>query len=1760
MVQPLRVFISSPGDVLDERRRAALVIQRLKREFARFFDLSAVLWEYEPMLASGHFQDIIEQPSAADVVVLILWSRLGTSLPTDRYRGLDGRVPVTGTEWEFENAVSGRAQRGTPDILVYRKTAEAVARFSHQQQLEAARIQWDALQHFWERHFEADGAFRTAFNTFDDLDGFEGMLESHLRAMLRRRLPERATSDDTQSITWHDGSPFRGLDAYETRHAAVFFGRDRAEREVTEALVRAAEAGCAFLMVTGASGSGKSSLVTAGVLANLMAPGVVAGVDTWRYVLFRPGQAPADLCGGLARAVIEQSTGLPELPMAGVSLAKLTDQFNDAPDHAGLPISVGLARAGIPENAGRLVLIVDQLEELFTLAEITDEARRTFVRLLSGLARSGLVWGLATLRSDHLHRFADAPELRDLTAGERLYHLLPPRPAEIDLLVRLPAQAAGLAFETEGNDGTGLDAIIVEAAGRHAGALPLLSFVLNELYRRDVEQGERPVLTFSSYRTMGGLEGAIASRAEEEAVKLIQPSPQVMEAALAAVLRSLVTVAEDGTATARAAARDAVAVSSERAAVLDSLIAARLVVAGSDGEANVRLAHEALLDHWPRLRDLVAEDGEFLRARGRLIADWARWEADNRSDDLLLPGGKRLADAEDLLARRHDELDPKTRAFVEASLRRDRGVRDRALRRTRGAAAALAVLTLMASALGWIAWRSGVEASSRRAEADEQREIAQIRSIEADKQRQTAEAKATEARTQLEASQVAQSQFLARESIRAKDTGSNVAALAIALAASPQDPRPDRRERPLVPEAEAALRAAILADRLRAVLVGHIETITSGAFSPDGTRFVTASEDGTARVWDVQTGSELSIFQGHRSDALSQPYRFLDLRRKITSVSFSPDGTRVATGSWDQTVRVWDAQTGGQIVVVNAGNTVVNSVSFSPDGLHILVASKDAATVWDAHTGAEIAALVVQDGDVRSASFSPDGSRVVTASTGHTARVWNAQTGAMIAVFDKHAGPITCASFSRDGRRIVTGSEDNSARVWDSRTGAEITAFTTHDGPVTAASFSPDGGLVVTASEDHSARVWDAQTGVEIAPLLGHGDGILSVSFSPDGTRVVTASKDGATALWDAQSGFMIAALSERAGRLKFALFSPDGTRIVTAYEDGTARLWDAVSGLVAAVLKGHSAGLLSASFSPDGGQVVTASEDHSARVWDAQTGAEIAPLLGHGGDIRSASFSPDGTKVATSSDDGTARIWNAQTGAQIFALQTLKAPVTTASFSPDGRRVITASLDGAATIWDAGTGAAVVSLGGLLGRVFSASFNHDGSQVITASEDGQARLWNPVTGAEFATLRASHGNRYVSASFSPDGAKVVTTGGEDAARVWDAKSGRELATLKGHGAIASAASFSPDGTRVVAVSYSNASGLWDAETGEEIAPLQGHRAHLVSASFSPDGTRVLTASRDGSARLWDARTGIPIATLAEHEMPIWSAEFSPDGSRVVTASQDGTARVWNVGEVKDPVAFGNMIATRALTSSERRELYLEAATAPDRQVGTDLCDTLAGDPYDPEHLGHGVVWAAIDSVRAVAACKKAIEVAPGEPRIRYQLARALLKSGDREASNAELRLAVDADYPSALAALASLGDKSNSRDWIAAADLDRQAFEQGVIAVASDLGWIAWSGAGQPANRDEAVNWWQEGADLGDPFSHARLAELYERGEQLPRDLKQALLHHAIAARLFGAVGDMENANLQSARRGTLARALPADQVAPLWYQVLDWQPRQRH
>jgi WD40 repeat protein/serine/threonine protein kinase len=580
-------------------------------------------------------------------------------------------------------------------------------------------------------------------------------------------------------------------------------------------------------------------------------------------------------------------------------------------------------------------------------------------------------------------------------------------------------------------------------------------------------------------------------------------------------------------------------------------------------------------------------------------------------------------------------------------------------------------------------------------------------------------------------------------------------------------------------------------------LKGHTSMVGSASFSPDGSRVVTASADKTAKVWDTKTGAEVLTLKGHTDF--------------VESASFSPDGLRVVTASRDATAKVWDAKSGAEVLTLKGHTDFVESASFSPDGSRVVTGSADTtAKVWDAKTGAHVLTVKGHARGVTSASFSPDGSRIVTGGFDKTAKVWDAQTGAEVLTLKGHTGYVYSASFSPDGLRVVTASRDATANVWDARTGAAILTLRGHTRPVFSASFSPDGSRIVTGSIDKTAKVWDAQTGAEILPLKGHIGFVHSASFSPDGLQVVTGglSHDDTAKVWDARTGTEVLTLKGHIGSVESASFSPDGSRVVTA--GWPPIVWDANSGAEVLTLKGNTNFVNWASFSPDGSRVVTANRDATANIWDARTGAAVLTLKGHRGGVRSASFSPDGSWVVTGSVDTMAKVWDARSGAEILTLKGHTSWVESASFSPDGSRVVTASADKTARIWDAKSGAAILTLKGHRGGVHSASFSPDGSWVVTGSVDTMAKVWDARSGAEILTLKGHTGDVY-SASFSPDGSRIVTGSLDDTAKVWDTQSGAAVLTLKGHTDDVRSATFSPDGSRIVTGGFDGTAKVWDA-------------------------------------------------------------------------------------------------------------------------------------------------------------------------------------------------------------------------------------------------------------------------------------------------------------------------------------------------------------
>jgi len=714
----LRVFISSPGDVVEERVVTRRVLERATAVYGDRVAIEPVFWEHEPLRASASFQEQIPYPAECDLVLMILWSRLGTRLPAHLSRP-DGSRYASGTEFEFENALEAYRAKGAPDLLVYRKTAQPVTPLDSEQKVLERLHQKKALDAFLEHWFMAeDGSLTAAFHTFEGLDDFEELLETHLRKLLEERLPS-VEQQVHRRVDWTRGSPYRGLEIFRAEHAPIFFGRTRATSEILNALRRQSAAGRPFVLVLGMSGCGKSSLVRAGVLPLLTQPGVIEGVGLWRSAVMRPADAGSDLFTSLASALLKHRA-LPELTADGTGIDVLARLLQDSPDAAFALIKGGLSQAAAEvarkedleqQPVARLALVIDQLEELFTTPSVSSEQRDQFVAVIDSLVASGKIWVLATLRSDFYPRLMDSPGLVALKKDAGQYDLLPASAAEMSQMIRRPAELAGLKFEENEVTGERLDDALRDAAAQNPGALPLLQFALEQLYTARSGEG---VLSLSAYDELGGVEGALAQRAEA-AFKSLGKTEQ---AAFATVMSALVTVGtgEGDVGTRQRAPLAGFAKGSPGRVLIDRFVEARLLVTDRDdrGEPVVTVAHEALLRHWPRLEEWLEHNRELLQVRERLDAEARQWEAEGRPASNLLASAKRLAEANELEKAEALELPEHEHEFLQASLAK--GQRTQRLKRV--AVVTLFILAVVAAGAAFFAEGKRQEAEEARGEAE----------------------------------------------------------------------------------------------------------------------------------------------------------------------------------------------------------------------------------------------------------------------------------------------------------------------------------------------------------------------------------------------------------------------------------------------------------------------------------------------------------------------------------------------------------------------------------------------------------------------------------------------------------------------------------------------------------------------------------------------------------------------------------------------------------------------------------------------------------------------------------------------------------------------------------------------------------------------------------------------------------------------------------------------------------------------------------
>jgi len=685
------------------------------------------------------------------------------------------------------------------------------------------------------------------------------------------------------------------------------------------------------------------------------------------------------------------------------------------------------------------------------------------------------------------------------------------------------------------------------------------------------------------------------------------------------------------------------------------------------------------------------------------------------------------------------------------------------------------------------------------------------------------------------------------------------------------------------------------------VFEGHRGMVSHVSLTPDGRRAVSASEDNTLRIWDLDSGQCIRTLEGHRGG--------------IYNVSLTPDGRRAVSASDDGTLRIWNLDT-GQCLHTLAGHSLrICHVSLTLDGRKAVSASEDKTLrIWDVETGKCLYTLEGHRDGVCHVSLSPDGSRAVSGCEDGTFSIWDMDTGECLHSLAGRCSLVRHISITPDGRRAVTAIFGGHLMIWDLDTGECLRSISGHMDGIDHVSITPDGRRAVSSSDDGTLRIWDLDTGECLHTLAGHGSGVNYISLTPDGRRAVSASSDRTLRIWDLDSGECLHTLAGHSGDVLYVSLTRDGRRAVSASSDRTLRIWnmDSGDGLSSPVgrseklrhvnsgwgiptFRGNSGGVCQIDLTYDGRRAVSSSSDGSIRIWNMDTGECLSPLVGRYDNIRYVSITPDGKRVVSVSSNETLKIWDLDTGECLHLLPGHIYSVYHISLTPDGRMAVSSSYHGTLRIWDLNSGKCLRTFEGHSFDVKSILITPDGRRAVTSISDNTLKIWDLDTGECLHTL-SGDGIWITSVLISPDGRKVVSSSSDGSIRIWDLESGECLPSLAGHGGWGGDHFLlTPDGRRAITDISVKTIVIWDLDTGECLHTLTGHSHHITSVRITSDGRRAVSASIDNTLRIWDLESGECLHVLTGHSAAVNHVSLTLDGRIGVSVSNDMTLRVWNL-------------------------------------------------------------------------------------------------------------------------------------------------------------------------------------------------------------------------------------------------------------------------
>jgi WD40 repeat protein len=1260
----------------------------------------------------------------------------------------------------------------------------------------------------------------------------------------------------------------------------LFFGR---ERLVDELVGRLKESRAAF--ITGPSGSGKSSLVRAGLIPALKR-GAIKDLQSerWLYASMKPGRDPMEALANTFSRLKSPDLG---------------DYFRQHHEEANI-IHVCAESALTDRQDQRLVFFIDQFEEVFT--QWNKKKTEAFTRLLTHATtiENGRVIILFAMRSDFVSNCATYPELNALL-NQQFVQIGTMQPDELVNAIAQPALRVGLHIDPD------LVAQIINDMDGEPGVLPLMQFALKDLFDVELAKGGLIALTRKAYIARGGIHKSLERHADASFAKL-----EIQEQVLArAVFSRLIEIGHGTQDTRRTALFEELVPSSANAedveVIIRKLADARLVTTDEQtGRVMVTISHERLIDAWPWLKKLVNENRDVIDLQNEIAGDAREWD-DNNRDASYLYRGARLANAREKLDSQKIVLSELAQLFIEAGAKsfadeletaKQRAIQLR--RRSLYLAAALA-LTLIAVGVAIflgvqareqakiaLARQLGTQAQSTFSTGNSNQYVAALLAVQS-----------TKLFPNSDAAQVLQNNTLARSIAQVNQ---EYVQNSITFTSDGKY---------LLSYGEYSLDAWETATGDELALIKndgyHRRLLSLTAISPDGKYLVATDGDGVAYLWDFTADHEIELTKSYGH---------------IISGSFSPDSKSLVMGTSSGTILALEVATGSEIMRMKVDDPAidafgVHNVGFSHDGKFIVSGSYYTIRIWEVATGEELTHMS-HDNYVTQIAFSPDDYFVVSGDLDRTVRVWETATGNEIAQM-KHNSDLNSVAFSPDGNYILS-SDKFAVRIWGATTGQEILRVTDESSSVTGekpdyrVAFSPDGKyLIVGGCSDfddincskNTARVLKVATGDEIAHLT-HDSNVTAVAFSPDGKYVVSGSGDQTARVWETTTGNEVARMTHDSG-VTFVAFSPDGWHVISRSIDHSVRVWEATTHNEIAQMS-NGGGPASVIFSPKGDYILSRGDDGAMVIWEVATNREVAHMM-HPENVRSVAFSPDEQYIVSGGDDHTIRVWETTTGIEVMHM-THDGAVLSVSFSPDGKSIVSGSLDNTARVWDSETGKEVSHIV-QDGDVLSVAFSPDGKNVIVAG-DRDSSLREATTGNEITRIPGtdsleglSPGGKYIVFAIYRSNYKIL--------RVLEAATGKEIARMP-HEERISAIAFSPDNKYMTTGSDDQIVHVWMIKTGKEIARMT-HDGMVRSLAFSPNGQYVASGSDDNTARVWEATTGNEIARMTE-KGHIVSVAISPNNKYVALANANGTIRVWNY-QPEDLISLTCVRATRNLTRAE---------------------------------------------------------------------------------------------------------------------------------------------------------------------------------------------------------------------------------------------------